>query len=144
MVYDNKYNGPEFMQAHFYQIPEVLKVLLPEHNVHQGLQCTCGHQELRVFKRAGYPTIFARCEACDREFKVYENGDYPAGYITDDPTKSLDSIKCNYCGELIFQLAVGYEYSGDEIDSTDVSWFTLVGKCAKCGTTQEMFYDETA
>ena len=132
------------MRVHFYEAPPVLKDLLPKHNVHQGIQCVHGHQQLRVFKRAGYPTIFALCEVCSREFKVYENGDYSAGYITDDPSKSLEQVKCNHCGEVTFQIAVGYEYPGDETESMDISWFTMVGQCSKCGTSEKLFDDETA
>ena len=140
----NKYNGPEFMQPYFYDSPQELNSLLPEHNnVHQGIQCICGHKELRISKRAGYPTIFAHCESCGRDFKVYQNGDYPAGYIADNPEEPLESIICS-CGGVIFQVAVGYEYPGDEVDSTDITWFTMVGKCSNCGTKQELFTDETA
>lgn len=137
-----RYCGPEFMRSHFYPCPQFLRILLPEHNVHQGIQCICGHRQLTMRRRVGCPVVFAYCESCGQEFKVYANEDYPSGYIPDDPTKPLKSITCD-CGAEAFQVAVGYEYPGDEVDSTDITWFTLVGKCTKCGASQGLFDDET-
>jgi hypothetical protein len=137
-----QYDGPEFMKPHFYPCPHKLKALLPEHHVHQGIQCLCSHKQLSLFRRAEHPVVFALCQSCDHEFQVYANEDYPAGYISDDPTKPLESITCN-CGGQVFQVAVGYEYPGDEMDSTDITWFTMVGKCSTCGGVQELFNDET-
>lgn len=138
-----RHNGPGFMQPHFYHCPDELKNLLPEHNIHQGIQCTCGNKYLVVRRRAQLPAVFAHCISCGCKFNIYVNDDYPAGYIQDDPTKPVEPIACNNCGEQAFQVAVGYEYPGDEIDSTDITWFTMVGKCANCGTGQELFTDET-
>jgi hypothetical protein len=138
----HQYEGPDFMKAYFYPCPRELKVLLPEHNVHQGIQCTCGCKQLSVLKRNGLPVVFVHCESCDKESKVYANNDYPAGFISDDPAKLLEPLICN-CRGRVFQVAVGYEYPGDEVDSTDITWFTLVGKCSSCGKVQRLFTDET-
>jgi hypothetical protein len=140
----NRYAGPEFMEPYFYPCPSELRELLPEHNAYQGIQCPHGHKQLSVLKRVDLPVVFAQCELCNCKFKVYANGDYAAGYISDDSNRPLSSLKCKNCGEQVFEIAVGYEYPGDEIDSTDISWFTLVGKCLKCEAIQELFADETA
>jgi len=137
-----KHFGPEFMKSHFYLCPADLKGILPEHNVHQGIQCRCGHKDLRILKRVGLPAIFAHCKSHEDEFTLYINQDYPAGYISDDPTQPLEPIRCN-CGGQEFQVGVGYEYPGDESDSTDITWFTMVGKCTNCNKIQELFNDET-
>jgi hypothetical protein len=138
-----QFNGPAFMQPHFYPCPQELEALLPKHNVHQGIHCTCDSKHLIIKKRVGTQAIFAHCISCGGEFKIYVNGDYPAGYIPDDPAKPLKSIMCSNCEGHTFQVGVGYEYPGDEIDSTDITWFTMVGKCSSCGTAQELFSDET-
>jgi hypothetical protein len=138
----NRYDGPEFMKPHFYPCPRELKALLPEHNVHQGIQCICDQKKLSVLRREEHPAVFAHCESCGCRFKIYANGDYPAGYIPDDPTKPLIPITCS-CGGQVFQVAVGYEYPGDEVDSIDITWFTMAGKCLNCGEAQVLFTDET-
>ncbi len=140
----SQHTGPEFMKPYFYPCPNELRELLPEHNVCQGLQCPHGHKLLNTLKRAGLSIILARCELCAYEFKVYANKDYPAGYVPDAPDKPLNFLKCRSCAEQVFEIAVGYEYPGDEIDSTDITWFTMVGICLKCGNVQELFTDETA
>jgi hypothetical protein len=117
--------------------------MLPEHYISQGIHCLCSHRQLKVLKRVGHPVIFARCEFCESEFKVYAQEDYPAGYIADDPTKPLEAIKCDNCQDERFHVAVGYEYPGDEIDSTDITWFTLIGECIKCKQISKLFDDET-
>ena len=86
------YNGPEFMQIHFYPISSNLNVILPDHNIHQGIQCHCGHKKLSILKRLDNPTIFAQCQICKSEFKIYENQDYLAGYISDTPDNPLITI----------------------------------------------------
>ena len=137
------YNGPDFMRPHFYPCPDKLALMLPEHYASQGIHCLCGHRLLKILKRVGSPVIFAFCELCESEFKVYVQDDYPAGYIADDPTKPLETIKCEYCQEAKFQVAVGYEYPGDEVDSTDITWFTAIGECVKCTQISKLFDDET-
>jgi hypothetical protein len=139
-----QYKGPEFMEPYFYPCPNELGKLLPKHNICQGIRCLHDHKQLNILKRADLPAIFAQCKLCGHEFKIYANGDYPAGQVPDDPSRPLTPLKCNNCGEQVFEIAVGYEYPGDEIDSTDISWFTVVGKCLKCNTLQELFTDETA
>jgi hypothetical protein len=138
-----QYSGPGLMKAHFYLCPQELAKSLPEYNAAQGIQCTCGQKDLSISKRMEHPTVFAHCKTCGSDFKVYENGDYPAGYITDDPTKPLKPILCD-CGGQVFRVAVGYEYPGDETSDADITWFTMVGECLDCGTIQELFADETA
>ena len=138
-----RYEGPEFMKAHFYPCPPELKDVLPEHNVRQGLQCLNGQKELQIDIREGIPVVFSHCETCEISFKVSAQEDYPSGYIQDDHEKPLKRFICE-CGGQSFQIALGYEYPGDEIDSTDISWFTMVGKCSTCGLIQELFSDETA
>lgn len=138
-----RYEGPEFMRDYFYPCPHDLGLLLPEYSVHQGIQCICGQKQLSLSKRQGHPAVFAHCKSCGSDFEVYANDDYPAGYVPDDPTKSLKPVVCSGCGGVIFQVGVGYEYPGDETDSTDITWFTLVGRCLDCGRDQELLADET-
>lgn len=138
-----QYDGPEFMKPHFYPCPPELRASMPGHSVHQGIRCTCGGTRLQINKRMGLPAVFARCESCGSEFKVYSNGDYPAGYIPDDPGKPLMPIVCDNCKGQVFQVSVGYEYPGNETDSIDITWFTMVGRCLNCGTIQRLFEDET-
>jgi DNA-directed RNA polymerase subunit RPC12/RpoP len=138
------YLGPAFMEPHFYPCPDALRPALPEHSVHQGIRCTCGNRHLEITRRIGVPAVFARCDCCGREFKVYANADYPAGYVADDPTRPTMAIACRSCGGSIFEVGVGYEYPGDEVDSRDITWFTMVGKCAGCGAVEGLFEDETA
>ena len=138
-----RFDGPEFMKPHFNSCPQELKSRLPEHNVHQGIQCTCGNQLLRLNVREGIPAVFALCERCENEFKLYVNADYKAGYIPDNPTMPQKTVLCTNCRGQIFQVGVGYEYPGDEVDDTDITWFTMIGKCSSCSEIQLLFEDET-
>ena len=43
-----------------------------------------------------------------------------------------------------FKLVLAMNIQVDEINSMDITWFTLVGQCDTCGQAQELFTDETA
>ena len=131
------------MVPHFTQISVELSEALLDHHVHQGIKCVNGHSNLKYYQREDLPVIFSQCSECDSSFKLYENGDYLAGYLSDDPSVPLNELTCE-CGGCVFISGVGYEYPGDEESSIDITWFELVAKCIKCGTIQKLFSDETA
>jgi len=138
-----QYDGPNSMSLHFTELDVELRNLLLPHHVHKGIQCANAHRRLTLDRRQGLPVVFAKCSECQDNFKLYENADYPAGYIHDDVTRLLERITCD-CGGTVFEVGVGYEYPGDPVSSEDISWFEVVGRCTECGELHKLFSDETA
>jgi hypothetical protein len=83
-------------------------------------------------------------------FPIYDSRKHPASIYHPDNSISSEAprlqppFQCPECGNLKFNLSVGFEVPGDSASSNDTSWFALAVKCVACGWQGVAYEDETA
>ncbi len=157
-------NPPKCILSFVCEVHSALREeLLKEYGLYTtvfGLKCSCGNRRLGVegkqINQSGLPlagAIIILCKSCDKRSVIFDparhGGDGELGYGHTDEELPAKGARCEYCSGDKFELAAGFQYSGDEQkmieeDKLDkkpedlFGWFVLRGRCGSCGRDFEI------
>jgi len=145
--------------------PELKKTLLTEYGYHStvfGIKCGCGKKlfsiEGQVINKAYHGvagSINVVCSSCRQKTLLFDpmkhgyEGAVGEARYTDYSSFPVKKLTCPKCGKSEFEVAVLFQYSGDEAENIKEAnikvrpedlfgWISAQCKCGGCGTKFEM------
>ena len=121
--------------------------------------CECGNDVAGIAVPSDFGPTEISCAKCGKTRVVFDprqhGYDGECGNNADVEISESDAHACSRCGNRTFQIALGFQYSGetDILEETDppkvnpedlFGWFMAAVRCQKCGNIEKAAEEECA
>jgi hypothetical protein len=137
-----------------------------ELNIAWGASCTCGDKSMAIrgyrwqnMDYTGQPVVFIGpitlvCGKCNKETLLFDaskhgyDNECDNNFTSDEKRGTAEGYSCTQCGGERFEVFTRFEYTPDLFDADFkeaagrqqdfFTWFSLHGRCCKCGSCNDV------